>query len=230
MDYIINGFIEAFELIISRDPEIYKIIGLSLYVSLTAVFISTLIGVPLGIVTGLSNFKGKKIYSRWLFTFMGIPPVVLGLVVAIVIARRGPLGQLGIMFTPTAMIIAQTLLVLPIITGNIFNNVKVEGPEISMSCKTLGASKFQMLFTLIKEMRTYILVAVVTGFGRAISEVGAIMLVGGNIKDKTRAMTTFIVLSNRMGDYTKSIAMGIVLITIAFIVNSVLYRVIGDHD
>lgn len=232
MDYIIEGIKEGFHLIITRDPEVFKVIGLSLYVSLTSVIIASFISIPIGIIAGLKKFRGKALFSRILFTLMGIPPVVMGLFVFILIARRGPLGSLQLSFTPTAMIIAQTLLVIPIIMGNIFNNVKKEGKEIQDSCKTLGANKYQTLFVLIKELRIYILIAVVTGFGRAISEVGAIMLVGGNIEDKTRAMTTFIAMNTRMGNYTKSISMGIILIVIAFIVNSFLYKYfLGDnHD
>lgn len=232
MTHILNGFIEGFKLIISGDMEMYKVIFLSLFVSSFSVFIATLISLPVGIITGLKEFKGKKIFSRILFTLMGVPPVVVGLFVAIIIARRGPLGELQLMFTPTAMVVAQTLLVIPIVMGNIFNNVNVHGREILLSCRTLGAGKFYTLWILVKELKNYILIAVVTGFGRAISEVGAIMLVGGNIKGKTRAMTTFIAMNNSMGNYSQSIAMGIVLILLAFMINSILYRfILGDkHD
>lgn len=231
MDYFKEGLFEGIRLILSGDIEVYKVILLSLYVSSISTLIATLISIPIGILTGLNDFKGKKLFSRILFTLMGVPPVVVGLAVAIIIARRGPLGELRMMFTPTAMIIAQTVLITPIIMGNIFNNVSSHGNEILLSCKTLGAGKAYTIIILIKELRNYIFIAVVTGFGRAISEVGAIMLVGGNIKGKTRAMTTFIAMNNSMGNYSESIAMALVLILLAFIIMSILYRyVLGEEN
>lgn len=231
MDYIVEGFIEAFKLLFSRDPEIYRIIGSSLYVSLTSVFIATIISMPLGIYLGLKKFKGKMILGRVLNTLMAMPPVVLGLFVYLFVSRKGPIGHLELHYTKTAMIIAQTLLVLPIIMGNIFNSTKVHGHIIRQSCKTLGADSTQTLLVLIKELRVYIFIAVVTGLGRAISEVGAVLLVGGNIDGKTRVMTTFIAMNTSMGNYSKSIAMGLILLTIAFGINGLLQRYIGAyHD
>lgn len=229
MAYILEGLKEAFSLLLSFDREIYSIILLSLFVSLTSTMISSLIGTPIGLFLALKKFRFKKVVTRFLYTFMSLPPVVVGLVVAIILSRRGPLGHLGLLFTPTAMIIAQILLVTPIITGIIFNNAKEHGSEIRQICKTLGGNRWDTLILLIKEMRINILIAVVTGFGRAISEVGAVMLVGGNILGHTRVMTTFIAMNNSMGNYSTSIAMGIVLLLIAFIVNSILYKyVVGD--
>lgn len=230
MDYILNGLLEAFQLMISRDPEIYKVIALSLFVSMTSVFIATIISMPLGIFLGLKKFKGKVLVGRTLNTLMGIPPVVLGLFVMLFVSRRGPIGHLRLYYTVTAMIIAQTLLVFPIIMGNIFNSTKIHGHIIRQSCKTLGASKYQTLFVLIKELRVYIFIAVATGFGRAISEVGAVFLVGGNIEGKNRVMTTFITMNTSMGNYSKSIAMGIILLVIAFLVNGLLQKYIGAYN
>lgn len=230
MDYIVSGFIKGIELIFSGDPEVYQVIGLSLVVSFTSVLLASFIGIPLGIYLGLKKFKGKKLFGLIISTFMGIPPVVLGLMVFLFLARRGPLGQWRLNFTVAGMIIAQTLLVLPIIMGNIFNSAKTYGGIIKMSCRTLGAGRLQTLYVLIKEMRVYILIAVITGFGRAISEVGAVALVGGNILGRTRVMTTYIMLNTSMGNYESSIAMGIVLLTLAFIVNGVIYKVIGGND
>lgn len=226
MDYILDGIKEGFLLIISGDMEVYRIIALSLYVSITSVIIATLISLPIGIITGLKEFRGKQLFARFLYTFMGMPPVVLGLIVFMFISRRGPLGQLELIYTPTAMIIAQTLLVIPIIMGNIFNSSKAHGQEIKLSCKTLGAGKVYTLWVLIQELRGYILIAVVTGFGRATSEVGAIMLVGGNIRGKTRAMTTYIAMNNGMGNIATSMAMGMVLLTIAFVVNGLIHKTV----
>lgn len=229
MGYIMDGLKEAFNLLLSFDREIYAIILLSIFVSFTSTIISSLIGTPIGLFLALKKFRFKKVVTRFLYTFMSLPPVVVGLVVAIIISRRGPLGHLGLLFTPTAMIIAQILLITPIITGIIFNNAKEHGYEIKQICVTLGGNRWDLLILLIKEMRINILIAVVTGFGRAISEVGAVMLVGGNILGHTRVMTTFIAMNNSMGNYSTSIAMGIVLLIISFIVNSILYKyVIGD--
>ncbi len=230
MDYILQGFKEAFFLIFSGNLEIYSIIALSLLVSLTSVIIASAVSIPLGIFTGLNNFRGKKLFTRVTYTLMGIPPVVLGLLVFLFIARRGPLGFLNLKYTVAAMIVAQTLLVFPIILGNIFSSANAQGKVIMLSCKTLGASKIQTLWILVKELRRNILIAVVTGFGRAISEVGAVMIVGGNIKDKTRTMTTYIVMQNSMGKYEVSIALGIVLLTIVFVINGLLHKFVGAHD
>src|SRR6056297_51714 len=209
MDYIIEGIIGAFKLILSLDKEIYSIVLLSIYVSFASTVISSIVGVPLGLFTGIKEFKGKMLLSKIYFTFMGLPPVVVGLVTVLIISRSGPLGSVGIIFT----------------------NSKDIGLEIINICKTLGANKRHTFFKLIKELKTLILVATVTGFGRAISEVGAVMIVGGNIKGHTRVMTTFIAMSNSMGNYDTSIAMGIILLTISFVSNSFLFnRTMGDSN
>ncbi|HEY5537084.1 MAG TPA: ABC transporter permease [Acetobacterium sp.] len=229
MDYILNGFAEAFRLLISFDPEIIQIVLLSLYVSFSSTIYATIIGVPFGILLGITNFRGKPIVSRFLYTFMSFPPVVIGLFTALFLARSGPFGQLGLMYTPSAMIIAQTILVTPVIMGIIFNQSTTRGYEIVLTGKTLGAGKLNTLFLLIFELKGSIMIALVTGFGRAISEVGAVMIVGGNIRGVTRVMTTFIAMNNNMGQYSTAIAMGIILMTISFITNSILYKyIIGD--
>ncbi len=224
MDYILNGFVEAFRLIFSFDPEIIQIVFLSLYVSFSSTLYATLIGIPLGILLGINDFKGKQIVSRLLYTFMSFPPVIIGLFTALFLARSGPFGELQLMYTPTAMIIAQTILVTPVITGIIFNQAGTSGYEVVQTGKTLGAQKWNILILLILELKSVIMIALVTGFGRAISEVGAVMIVGGNIRGFTRVMTTFIAMNNNMGQYSVSIAMGIILMTISFITNSVLYH------
>lgn len=228
MSYIIDGFIEAFKLLISFDSEIYSIIGLSIAVSLISTIIAAVIGITLGIIMGLNQFPFKKLVMRTVYSFMALPPVVVGLFVAILISRRGPFGSLELMFTPSSMIIAQTILVSPIITGLIFNATTQNGIKISEICTTLGGNKRNRFFLIISELKKTISVAITTGFGRAVSEVGAVMIVGGNIKGHTRVMTTFIAMNNSMGNYSKSIAMGIVLIAIAIITNSVIHRISGD--
>ncbi len=228
MDHIVNGVIEAVKLLLSFDQEIYKIIGLSIGVSLVSTLLSSIIGVMLGMVMGLNEFPFKKPLVRLVYSFMALPPVVVGLFVAIVISRRGPMGQMELMFTPVAMVVAQTILITPIITGLIFNAVKEHGNAIRDVAHILGGSKWDEIILLAKELKKTIAIAITTGFGRGISEVGAVMLVGGNIKGHTRVMTTFIAMNNSMGNYAESIAMGIVLIGIAIMTNTFIHRLTGD--
>lgn len=231
MEFILEGFREALKLLYTFDREVYAIIGLSIILSFASTFFSAIIGVPLGIYLGIKHFKFKHAFTRWIYTMMSLPPVVIGLLVAIFISRSGPLGSLKLLFTPTAMVIAQMILITPIILGIVYNNARDRGSAIRQIALTLGANRLQTLQLLIKEMRITILIALVTGFGRAISEVGAVMIVGGNIKGHTRVMTTYIAMNNSMGNYGMAIAMGIVLLGISFIVNSVLYHyVMGDQQ
>ncbi|WP_242946287.1 ABC transporter permease [Geosporobacter subterraneus] len=218
------GLKQALNLLFSLDQEVYKIIMLSLSVSLTATFISSIIGAPLGIFIGIKNFPFKRILVRLLYTMMSIPPVIAGLVVFLIISRKGPFGYLGLVYTPAAMIIAQSCLITPIIMGIVYNGTKERGSLIKALGKTLGASSGQAMLLLIRELRTNILSAVVTGYGRAVSEVGAVMIVGGNIKGHTRVMTTTIAMLQSMGDYSTAIAIGIVLLGISFLINSILYH------
>lgn len=231
MTYIIEGFKEAFSLLISLDSEICRIVGLSIFVSMASTTLASLIGLGLGIVMGLYDFVTKRFWVRFTYAFMASPPVVVGLFVALLISRRGPFGSLELMFTPTAMIIAQTLLVTPIITGLVYNATNEYGDKIYEICTVLGGSKRDCFFLVIKELKSTFAVAITTGFGRAISEVGAVMIVGGNIKNHTRVMTTFIAMNNSMGNYSKSIAMGLVLIIIAIITNGLIHRLSeGKHE
>ncbi len=229
MHYIFEGIKEGVELILSFDEALYDIIILSLIVSCVATFIASLISIPTGLIIATHDFRFKKLISKILYSLMGIPPVVLGLFVFIFVSRNGPLGRLELVFTPTAMIIAQVLLITPIITSLIINNTSEVSHRIINTCKTLGASKSETLRQLMKEVKTYIFIAVIAGFSRAISEVGAVMIVGGNIKGHTRVMTTFIALNNSQGNYSTSIAMGLILLTISYVIHSISYKyVIGD--
>ena len=225
MDYIVQGFEEAIKLLLSFDREIYGIIFLTLFVTIMSTFIATLIGVPLGLLIGIKKFRFKRIIIRFLYTFMSMPPVIAGLFVYLMLARRGPLGQLELLFTPTAMIIAQVFLVAPIIMGITYNSTREKGPIIKQVAHTLGADKGQALKLLLFEQKSDIMAAIVSGFGRAISEVGAVMLVGGNIKGHTRVMTTSIAMLQSMGETSQAIAIGLVLLALAFIINSILYHV-----
>ena len=224
MDYIAQGFAEAVKLLTSFNREIYSIILLTLFVTIMSTLIASVIGVPLGILAGIRSFRFKNILIRILYTFMSMPPVIAGLFVFLMLSRKGPLGSLELLFTPTAMIIAQVLLVAPIIMGITYNNTRERGPRIKELAYTLGANKTQSMKLLIFELKADILGAIVSGYGRAISEVGAVMLVGGNIKGHTRVMTTSIALLQSMGDYSQAIALGLVLLILAFIINSILYQ------
>ncbi len=221
---IVEGLKNAINLLLSFDKEIYNIIGLSLYVSLTSTLISSFLAIPIGVLLGIKSFPMKKMVIRSLYTMMSLPPVIVGLVVFLLISRSGPLGNLGIVFTPMAMILAQICLVTPIITGVVYNGTKEKGEDIQSLAYTLGANRVQTIILLIRELRVNIFSAIVTGYGRVISEVGAVMIVGGNIKGHTRVMTTTIAMLRNMGDYETAIAIGIVLLLISFIINSILYR------
>lgn len=223
MDYVLDGVKEAVKLLLSFDREVYQIILLTIFVSSTSTVLASLITVPAGIFLGLKSFKGKKLFTRILYTFMSIPSVIVGLVVAIILSRRGPLGFLNLLYTPTAMIIAQTLLVTPLILGLTYNLSKFRGKEIEKLGITLGANRIDILILIIRELKVDILLNVITGFSRAISEVGTVMIVGGNIKGYTRVITTSIAMFNSMGDYSKAIALGIVLLIISFLANNIIY-------
>ena len=220
MDAIGHGIIEAFKLIFAGDGEIFEIVGLSLYVSCFSVVFSTCAGIPLGILLGTHQFRGKGVVVRLIYTFMSLPPVIAGLTVFLILMRRGPLGSLQLNYTVTAMIIAQICLVTPIIIGLTYNLVKEKAPVVNRLGMTLGAERLDRMKLLIYEMRVGITTAVVTGFGRAISEVGAVMIVGGNIKGQT----TYISELKGMGNYDRAIAVGIILLTLSFLVNAVLYN------
>jgi tungstate transport system permease protein len=224
MHNLVEGTRNALDLLFRMDPEFLAIVRLSLFVSLTATVLAGMIAIPLGIIIGIKDFPGKKGLVRVIYTLMSMPPVVIGLVIFLLLLRSGPLGQLRLNFTPTAMIIAQFCLVAPIITGVVINGTKERGQDIRELAKTLGASRLQTLWLLIRELRINIMSAVVTGYGRAISEVGAVMVVGGNIRGHTRVMTTTIAMLRNMGEYSLAIATGIVLLLISFIINSLLYH------
>lgn len=219
-----EGIAEAFKLIISLDPYLIGIVLLSLKVSGMAVLLSTIIGVPLGTYLGMKPEGKTGFISRVLYTLMGMPPVVAGLLIFMLISRRGPLGPLGILYTPTAMVAAQVFLALPIVVGLTMLAIRARGREVEETALTLGAAPMLTAWTVIRESRVSILGAIVTGFGRIIAEVGAVMIVGGNILGQTRVMTTAIVLETSKGNFELAIGLGIVLLTISFIINSVLYR------
>lgn len=221
---MIEIFYEAFRLLLSFDKDLYSIIGLSLYVSSVAVVFASVIGVVIGTILGLIPERKIAFITKIIYTLMGLPPVVGGLLVYMFISRRGILGGLGMLFTPRAMILAQIILALPIVIGLTMVTVRVKTKDVLDILKSLGASKKDILLALVKESRYGILGAVIAGFGRVVAEVGAVMMVGGNIEGHTRVLTTAIVLETRKGNFNMAMALGIILLLISFIINIVLYR------
>jgi tungstate transport system permease protein len=220
-----NVFFDAISLLISGDNDLLMIVGLSLWVSLVAVLVATLIGMPLGAATALYKFPGRKILVVILNALMGLPPVVVGLLVYMSLSRSGPFGVLGLLFSPTAMIIAQTILVIPIIAAlsrQIIDDLWVEYAEQLIS---LGASPTRRMLTLLWDGRFSLLTAVLAGFGRASAEVGAVMIVGGNIDHVTRVMTTSITLEVSRGNLALALGLGIVLITLSLSINAAAFLV-----
>lgn len=225
LDYITDGIIEAFRLLYSLNRDLYSIIFLSILVSSAATLMTTLTVLPLGIALGLRRFRGEELFSRIIFSLMGIPSVVIGLIVALLLSRRSVLGFLQLLYTPGAMVIAQTLLITPLAMGLAYKLSKKQGRRIKNLGKTLGAHRGQQLLLVCRELRGEILVIVLTCFSRAITEVGAVMIVGGNIQNRTRVMTTAISMLNSMGDYSMGIALGLILFLVTFILNCIVYSI-----
>ncbi len=222
MDIIVEGIVRAFRLLIQGDPEVIRITLLSLGVSLSATIISLLIGITLGTVIGLTRFSGRQFLVSMINTGMGSPPVVVGLIVSVFLWRNGPLGILHLMYTPYAIIIAQCIISLPIITGFTMASIQQIDPKLRLQIVALGASRWQLLWLLVKDTRLPLLAAVMAGFGSIISEVGAAMMVGGNIEGQTRVLTTAIVQEVGKGDFGLAIALGIILMALVYLVNLVL--------
>lgn len=221
MGYFKEAFIKAVELLISFDPELYGIIFLSIKISTVAVAISFILGVPSGVLAAMSRFPGKTLLINVINTLMGVPPVVIGLVVYVLLSNQmGLFGDLRLLFTTTAMIIAQVLLATPIITG--LTIVAVQGVDklIRNTAVSLGATPVQLAWTVIKEARYGIGASVIVAFGRLMAEVGAVMMVGGNVRFQTRVMTTAIALHKGMGEFQNALALGIILLFISFVINS----------
>ena len=225
MDVIIDGIVQAFGLLIQGDREVINITLLSLAVSGSATIIALCIGVPSGVALALNRFPGRRFLVSLLNTGMGAPPVVVGLIVALMLWRSGPFGILGIMYTPYAIVIAQFVISLPIVTGFTMATVQQLDPKLRLQILALGASRFQMLLLLLKETRLPLLAAVMAGFGSVISEVGASMMVGGNIQGLTRVLTTATVNEVGKGQLPVAIALGVILMMLVFLVNLFLTMV-----
>jgi tungstate transport system permease protein len=209
---------QAINLIVTLNPDVMQIALLSLYISLSATLLAALISIPVGGFIHFHEFYGKRALIILIQTLYSVPTVVVGLVIYLLISRSGPLGFLGLLFTPEGMILGQTVLIIPIMMGLVISALSGVDKSISDTLVALGATGFQKILEIVKEARYAILSAVVLGFGRAIAEVGVAMMIGGNIRGSTRVLTTAITLETGMGEFGFSIALGIILLTVALIV------------
>ena len=212
----------AVRLIIQLEPELTEIVLLSLRVSLTAVFIASLMSIPLGALLGIYRFAGRDLITGLLNTFMGLPPVVVGLALYLLLSRSGPLGDLKLLFTSTAMIIAQTILITPIITSLTQQTIEDLYKQHELQFRALGARLYLTLPPLLYDARASLFTAVLAGFGRASAEVGAVLIVGGNINHLTRVMTTAIALETSKGNLELAMALGIILLLVSFTITSLM--------
>lgn len=219
MDEIAAGFIKAIELIVTLDPEVMEITLRTLKISLTSTFLAALIFIPTGSIIHFNNFRGKRILINIIQTLFALPTVIVGLFVFLMLSRSGPFGFLNILFTPAGMVIAQVILIGPIVTGLTISALSNVQRDIKDTIISLGANEFQLIMSLIKEERYAILATILVGFGRTISEVGCAMMVGGNIRGFTRVLTTAIALETSIGYIELSIALGIILLSLALIIN-----------
>ncbi len=225
MDLILEGIKKAFWLLITFDPEVIRITLLSFQISGTATLVSLLIGISVGTAVALSKFPGRRIVISLINTGMGLPPVVVGLFVTIFLWRNGPLGFFRILYTPTAMIIAQTVIAAPIVMGITLVAIQQLPPKLRLQILALGATRLQMVWILIKEAKLPLLAAVMAGFGGVISEVGASIMVGGNIKGYSRVLTTATVMETSRGNFDIAIALGIILLLMAYFINLILTQI-----
>lgn len=219
MDLIVEGTWQALRLLATGDPEVLRITLLSLGVSLSAVLIALAVGIPIGTALALSRFPGRSLVVSLVNTGMGLPPVVVGLVVSILLWRSGPLGFLELIYTPTAMVLAQFVIAAPIVIGLTLAAVQQIPPAFRLQMLGLGASRGQLLAVLMREARLPMLAALMAAFGGVISEVGASMMVGGNIRGQTRVLTTATVLETSKGNFDVAIALSVLLLAITFLVN-----------
>jgi len=230
MEEITKGLIQALHLIITLDPDVLEIAFLSLRVTGTALLFSALIGIPLGSWLGLRRFVGRRLIIALLYTGMGFPPVVVGLFVFLMLSHSGPLGQLGWLFTPRAMVLAQVIISLPLVSGFTMASVMSVDPDLRRQLLSLGAADWQANLTILMEAKTGVIVSLIAGFGSIISEVGAVMLVGGNIEGSTRVLTTAVVLETRKGNFDLAMALGMILLALSFAANASMLHLQGTLE
>lgn len=219
MGFMTEAFQQAWLLIVSGDPELLDIILLSLRVSGEALVLASVTGVPVGALVALRRFPGRGLVVGILNTFMGLPPVVVGLVLYLILSRSGPLGFMELLYTPSAMVIAQTVLAFPIVASLSHSAIVSVDPLIVQASRTLGAAPVQVSMTVIREARYGIVSGIIAGFGRVMAEVGAVLMVGGNIAGYTRVMTTTIALETDKGNFELAVALGLILLFLSLLVN-----------
>ena len=225
MELIWQGSLKAVALIFGFDPEVWSITWLSFKISGSATLISLLVGIPLGILLAMARFLGRSVIVALVNTGMGLPPVVVGLFVSIFLWRSGPLGFLELIYSPSSMVLAQVIIAFPIVAGLTMASFQSLDPKLTLQLLGIGASKPQLLWLLCKEARLPLLAAVMAGFGGVISEVGASMMVGGNIRGETRVLTTATVLETGKGNFDIAIALSVILLALTFAINFFLTRV-----
>jgi tungstate transport system permease protein len=222
MELIIDGLKKAIEMILSGDPQVFEITWLTLKVCLISILISTLLGLPLGIFLGLARFKWRKLILLFINIGMGLPPVVAGLWITMLLWRSGPLGSYSFLYSSTAIVMAQILVSLPIVTSLTCSAFQQINDKMLLQIKALGATKLQTFIILVKQVKIAILAAIMAGFGRVIAEVGAAMMVGGNILGDTRILTTSIVMEVSKGNFDIALALSFILMTIALLITAAL--------
>jgi tungstate transport system permease protein len=222
MNYFADAFLAAIQLIFQFDAKVYQIVWVSLKISLIATCFASIFGILLGIMAAISEFPGKRLLNHVLNTLMAMPTVMIGLIFYGLLSRRGPLGEWGLLYTQTAVILGEASLILPIIMNMTLVAVQSADPRLLPTLRMLGARTPQQVMLILSELRIVILAGVITGFGRAIGEVGAAMMLGGNILGSTRTMTTAIALETSKGDFELGLALGLLLLLIAFSVNLAL--------
>jgi len=225
MDLIFEGIYKAFYLLFTLDPEVMGVTFLSLQISGTATLISLLIGISVGTAVALAEFPGRKFLVSLINTGMRLPPVAVGLFVTIFLWRNGPLGFLGILYTPAAMILAQAVIATPIVMGITLAAIQALPKNLRLQILALGATRIQMVWILVKEAKLPLLAGVMAGFGGVISEVGASIMVGGNIKGYSRVLTTATVMETSRGNFDIAIALGIILLILAYFINLILTHI-----
>lgn len=224
MDYLLASLSAALGMIVHLNREVLQAVGTSLYTSLTAILFATLLGIPVGALVGLGRFPGRPLCLTLLNTLMALPTVVVGLVLFGLFSRQGPIGPLGLLFTPVAMIVGQIVLAAPIVANYTVAAVAGADPRILSTAQTLGAGRLRGTVQLLLEVRFGVMASIVAGFGRVIAEVGVAMMLGGNIRGYTRTMTTAIALETSKGEFAFGLALGIVLLGVALIVNLFLHQ------
>ncbi len=219
MDYILTGLSDALKMIVSFDPEVIRIVLVSIRISTSSIILATLAGVPLGFYVAIRDFWGKRAVITVLNTLMALPTVVVGLLVYSLISRRGPLGPIGLLYTPWAMIIGQTILAFPIVAALSLSATQGIDKRVEKTALTLGASNLRTAFFILAEGKFALLSAIIAGFGRVFAEVGVSMMLGGNIRGFTRNITTAIAFETGKGEFALGIALGLILLTVAFSIN-----------